>query len=58
MTHGHSFWFYLVGACIAWYTTVTIYVSVRGVIDIRDMLRGLRDRGARADSQNSTKEVK
>jgi hypothetical protein len=26
-------------ACVFWYSTITIYVSVKGIADIRDMLK-------------------
>ena len=42
MTHGHSFWFWLTWACVIWYSTVTIYVAVRGLFDIKQMLRNLK----------------
>lgn len=35
------FWCYLLYACLAWYTSVTLYVAVRGAMDIRTMLRSL-----------------
>jgi hypothetical protein len=35
------FWRYLLYACLAWYTCVTLYVAVRGAFDIRTMLRSL-----------------
>jgi hypothetical protein len=35
------FWRYLLYACLAWYTGVTLYVAVRGAFDIRTMLRSL-----------------
>lgn len=37
----HFFWWLLTMACVVWYSTITIYVSVKGVADIRDMLRRL-----------------
>jgi hypothetical protein len=37
-----NFWFALMLACLAWYSTITIYVSIRGVRDIRHMLARLR----------------
>ena len=46
--HGHPFWWALTAACLAWYATVTVWVAVKGVLDIRGMLRRLRD-GARED---------
>jgi hypothetical protein len=35
------FWWLLVWACIVWYMTVTVYVSLRGALDIRRMLDSL-----------------
>lgn len=40
--HEHLFWFLLVAACVIWYSTVTIVVAVRGMLDIRSMLNRLR----------------
>ena len=40
----HYFWWLLTMACIVWYSTVTIYVSVKGAADIRHMLTRLSDR--------------
>ena len=37
------FWLILTIACVAWYTIVTFYVAVKGVGDIRQMLRNLSD---------------
>ena len=38
-----AFWLILTIACVAWYTIVTVYVAVKGVGDIRQMLRNLSD---------------
>ncbi len=35
----HFFWWLLTMACVVWYSTITIYVSVKGIADIRDMLK-------------------
>jgi len=40
----HWFWFLLTVAGVIWYCTVTVYVAVRGVRDIRGMLRRLKER--------------
>jgi hypothetical protein len=48
MTHGHTFWFLLLGACVVWYSTITIYVAIKGSLDIRKMLEDLRLRDATA----------
>lgn len=37
----HWFWWLLTAACLVWYSTVTVYVAIRGVFDIRGMLRRL-----------------
>jgi hypothetical protein len=37
----HWFWWLLTMACVAWYSTITIYVAVKGLKDIRGMLRRL-----------------
>ncbi len=39
-----NFWLLLTIACVVWYSTVTVYVSIRGAFDIRGMLGRLRDR--------------
>lgn len=39
------FWWLLCWACLAWYSTVTVYVAVRGAADIREMLARLAQRG-------------
>lgn len=53
MTHGHSIWFWLVWACVIWYSTITIYVSVKGAFDIRQMLRDLKERGDKRDTADA-----
>ena len=42
---GHYFWTGLFIACLVWYSTVTVYVAIRGAFDIKTMLGHLRDRG-------------
>jgi hypothetical protein len=37
-------WLVVAAGCLAWYATVTLYVAVRGAIDIRGMLSRLRER--------------
>jgi hypothetical protein len=46
MTGEHWFWWLLTAACVVWYSTVTVYVAIRGARDIKHMLArlaGLRD---------------
>jgi hypothetical protein len=42
----HWFWWLLMLAVLVWYSTVTIYIAVRGTLDIRQMLRRLAGRTA------------
>jgi hypothetical protein len=43
MLQNHWLWGFLTLACLIWYSTVTIYVAVKGVSDIRNMLRRLAE---------------
>ncbi len=49
MIASHPFWFVLVAACVIWYSTITLYVAVQGVGDIRRMLRELSMRDTRTN---------
>lgn len=40
---GHVFWWALTATCLLWYSTITIYVAVKGLRDIRRMVRRLKD---------------
>ena len=37
----HWFWWLVTIACLVWYSTVTVYVAIKGVFDIRRMLAAL-----------------
>jgi hypothetical protein len=37
-----DFWWLVVVACLTWYSTITVYVSIRGLRDIKNMLARLR----------------
>lgn len=41
MTVAERFWWLLTMCCVGWYLTVTGYVAVRGLFDIRHMLNRL-----------------
>jgi len=41
MDKTHWFWWTLSMACVAWYSTITIYVAIKGVFDIKGMLARL-----------------
>jgi hypothetical protein len=44
MLKDHWFWGILTLACLIWYSTITIYVSIKGIGDIRSMLQKLSGR--------------
>jgi hypothetical protein len=37
----HWFWAALTIACVVWYSTITVYVAVKGAFDIKHMLARL-----------------
>jgi hypothetical protein len=41
MLKEHWFWGMMTIACLVWYSTITVYVAIKGVGDIRNMLRNL-----------------
>ena len=43
MLEDHWFWGAVTLVCLTWYSTITIYVAIRGARDIRNMLRRLSD---------------
>ena len=49
----HPFWGLLTLAVILWYSTITVYVAIRGVADIKLMLRNLEQ-----DSETKSDEKK
>jgi len=49
MLKDHWFWGMMTIACLVWYSTITVYVAIRGVGDIRSMLRKLS--GSQKNSQ-------
>jgi hypothetical protein len=46
----HWFWLLMTAAVVIWYSTITIYVAIRGAKDIRGMLRRL---GSMRDSNDT-----
>ncbi len=43
MLKDHWFWGAVTLVCLTWYSTVTIYVAIKGARDIQNMLRRLSD---------------
>jgi len=39
----HWFWYSVAMLSIVWYSTITVYVAIRGVFDIRHMLDRLKE---------------
>jgi hypothetical protein len=59
MTVGeHWFWWLLTAACVVWYSTITVYVAIRGFFDIRGMLRRLSDANAASEGQGGLPQQK
>ena len=45
----HWFWWALTMACVIWYSTITVYVAIKGASDIKNMLARLAN-----DTQKDT----
>ena len=54
MIGGHWFWWLVTLAVVVWYSTVTIYVALKGTLDIRQMLRRLKEGEKQRDSRAET----
>ena len=39
-----TFWLCVTIAALTWYSCITVYVSIKGVADIKGMLQRLKDR--------------
>jgi hypothetical protein len=39
----HWFWWFLTAATMVWYSTVTVYIAIRGASDIKSMLARLSE---------------
>jgi hypothetical protein len=37
----HWFWWLMSAACVVWYSTITVYVAIKGAGDIKHMLARL-----------------
>ena len=38
------FWLIMTIAVLVWYSTITIYVAIRGAVDVKQMLKRLGER--------------
>jgi hypothetical protein len=43
MLTNHPCWGLLTLAVLVWYSTITVYVAIRGTLDIKHMLQRLKD---------------
>lgn len=43
----HWFWLIITGAVVLWYSTITVWISIKGALDIREMV-------ARLDEEQSS----
>jgi len=46
----HWFWSLLMAAVVVWYSTVTIYVAIKGMVDIKGMLGRLKNGGGESSA--------
>ena len=58
MLREHWVWGGLILTVLLWYSTVTVYVAVKGIGDIRSMLKALGERKRPTDNGRSTTDNK
>ena len=58
MLTNHPFWGTLTLAVLVWYSTITIYVAIRGAFDIRHMLRKLKDNHEQSEGDDQERDAK
>lgn len=51
MNASHWFWLALIVAVVVWYSSVTIWVAIRGALDIRLMVQRLDEENAAEDDK-------
>ncbi|MHB8970651.1 MAG: hypothetical protein ACYC3X_13125 [Pirellulaceae bacterium] len=51
MLSNHPFWALITLAVLGWYMSVTIYVGIRGALDIKQMLRRLSSQDRDGEEQ-------
>ena len=49
----HWFWLLVTAACVVWYSTITIFVAVKGMKDIRGMLGRLAKKSALSEKADA-----
>lgn len=53
----HWFWFALVLAVVLWYSSITIWVAIKGALDIREMVARLDEEQVDARGIPTTNEL-
>jgi len=53
MSFAERFWWILTIAAVVWYSTITVYVAIRGAFDIRHMLGRLEEQHRSGDTDGS-----
>ncbi|MFO1092637.1 MAG: hypothetical protein U0992_04880 [Planctomycetaceae bacterium] len=54
----HPFWFLLMIACLVPYSTITVYVAIRGSFDIRHMLDRLKENAAEESGREDSEPLR
>lgn len=52
MVQNHWFWGSVTLVCLAWYSTITVYVAFKGAKDIKRMLKHLDSSHRQSQSQH------
>jgi len=47
----HWFWWLMAMACVVWYSTITVYVAIKGASDIKHMFARLDATKAREEAE-------
>lgn len=58
MLTNHPFWGLLTLAVLVWYSTITVYVGIRGAFDIQHMLRKLKENQEQAGADDPGRDLK
>ena len=58
MLTNHPFWGLLTLAVLGWYSTITVYVGIRGAFDIQHMLRKLKQNQEEAAADDHGRDLK
>jgi len=54
MVTNHPLWGLLTLAVLVWYSTITIFIAIRGMLDIKEMLRNLKQRHEESETQKKS----